>query len=121
MLLVEDDADWREAVALRLQQAGARVTTAASVADALELLDAVRPQVLVSDIGMPHTDGYELITHIRARPGDRLTAVAMTGFAGPESRERCLGLGFDDFIAKPFEPGVLIVRLGMLLGRSRPV
>ena len=120
VLLVEDDADWREAVALRLGQAGARVTTAASVPDALELLDAVRPQVLVSDIGMPHADGYELITLIRARPGDRLTAVAMTGFADPESRERCLSLGFDDFIAKPFEPGLLIARLGMLLGRSRP-
>ncbi len=121
VLLVEDDADWREAVALRLGQAGARVTTAASVADALELLDAVRPQVLVSDIGMPHADGYELITLVRGRPGDRLTAVAMTGFADPESRERCLSLGFDDFIAKPFEPGVLITRLSLLLGRSRPI
>ena len=45
----------------------------------------------------------------------------MTGFADPESRERCLSLGFDDFIAKPFEPGVLITRLSVLLGRSRPI
>jgi PAS domain S-box-containing protein len=118
VLLVEDDADWRDAVALRLKQAGARVTTASSVADALELLDAVRPRVLVSDIGMPHVDGYELISLVRARPGTRLTAVAMTGFADPESRERCINLGFDDFIAKPFEPGLLITRLGTLLGLS---
>jgi len=116
VLLVEDDADWREAVALRLAQAGARVTVAGSVADALPLLDSVRPQVLVSDIGMPHTDGYELISIVRSRPGSRLTAVAMTGFADPESRDRCMNLGFDDFIAKPFEPGLLITRLGTLLG-----
>ncbi len=121
VLLVEDDADWREAVALRLGQAGARVTTAGSVADALPLLDSVRPQVLVSDIGMPHADGYELISIVRARPGSRLTAVAMTGFADPESRDRCMHLGFDDFIAKPFEPGLLIARLGTLLGLSPAV
>src|SRR5262249_56269022 len=102
-------------------EAGGRVRWGVGVGGGLGFVDAGRPQVLVSDIGMPHADGYELITLVRARPGDRLTAVAMTGFADPESRERCLGLGFDDFIAKPFEPGVLITRLGALLGRSRAV
>ncbi len=116
VLLVEDDADWRDAVALRLLQAGAEVAAAGSVAEALHLLDDRHPQVLVSDIGMPEADGYELIRRVRARPGATLRAVAMTGFADAESRERCLRLGFDEFLAKPFEPGRLVATLGTLLG-----
>jgi PAS domain S-box-containing protein len=119
ILLVEDDADWREAVALRLGQAGADVTAVATVAEALALLDESRPQVLVSDIGMPGADGYALIRQVRARPGSSLRAIAMTGFADPESRARCLEGGFDAFLAKPFEPGLLLVTVGELIGGSR--
>ena len=119
VLLVEDDTDWREAVALGLTQAGAEVTSAGSVAEALALLDTHRPQVLVSDIGMPEADGYELIRRVRARRGIALRAVAMTGFADAESRERCLRLGFDEFLAKPFEPGRLVTTLAALLAAGR--
>jgi PAS domain S-box-containing protein len=119
ILLVEDDGDWREAVALRLGQAGADVTAVATVAEALALLDESRPQVLVSDIAMPGADGYALIRQVRARPGSSLRAIAMTGFADPESRARCLEGGFDAFLAKPFEPGLLLVTVGELVGASR--
>jgi PAS domain S-box-containing protein len=119
ILVVEDDTDWREAVALRLTQAGAEVTAAGTVAEALALLDETRPHVLVSDIGMPESDGYALIRQIRARPGDPVRAVAMTGFADPASRERCLQDGFDVFLAKPFEPGRLLVTVGELVRGHR--
>jgi PAS domain S-box-containing protein len=119
VLLVEDDAEWREAVALGLAQAGADVTSAGSVAEALALLDTHSPRVLVSDIGMPGADGYELVQRARARLGVPLHAVAMTGFADAGSRERCLRLGFDEFLAKPFEPGRLVAILGALLAAQR--
>jgi PAS domain S-box-containing protein len=119
ILLVEDDRDWREAVALRLEQAGAEVTEAATVEEALAVLAETRPQVLVSDIGMPEADGYALIRELRNRPGPPVRAVAMTGFADPESRERCLQGGFDAFLAKPFEPGSLLVTVGRLVAAPR--
>jgi CheY-like chemotaxis protein len=119
VLLVEDDTDWREAVAMQLMQAGADVMPAGTVAEAIALLDVQRPQVVVSDIGMPDADGYELIRLVRARVTPMPHAVAMTGFADAESRERCLQLGFDDFLAKPFEPGRLLTALGVLLAASR--
>lgn len=117
VLLVEDDADWREAVALGLEQAGADVTAAGSVPEALAALEVRRPQVLVSDIGMPEADGYALIGHVRSSSGPPLRAVAMTGFADADSRDRCLRLGFDAFLAKPFEPGRLVAAVGALLRR----
>jgi len=120
VLLVEDDADWREAVALSLTQAGAQVASAASVAEALALLEAWQPQVLVSDIGMPGTDGYELISRLRQRDGGSVRAIAMTGFADADSRQRCLRLGFDRFLAKPFEPALLVAAVGALVARRPP-
>ena len=119
IMLVEDDTDWREAIALRLGQAGAEVTAAGTVAEALALLEETRPQVLVSDIGMPEADGYALIREVRSRLGAPVRAVAMTGFADPESRERCLQGGFDAFLPKPFEPGRLLVAVGALLAPAR--
>jgi CheY-like chemotaxis protein len=114
VLLVEDDADWREAVTLQLVQAGAEVITASTTAEAIDHLATARPNVLVSDLGMPEADGYELIGRVRALVGSSLPAIAMTGFAGPDSRDRCLRLGFDDFLAKPFDPGVLVARIARL-------
>jgi PAS domain S-box-containing protein len=120
VLLVEDDADWREAVALSLMQAGAQVASAGNVAEALALLDTCEPQVLVSDIGMPEADGYELIRRVRERDGGSVRAVAMTGFADADSRERCRKLGFDEFLAKPFEPDLLVATVGALVARRPP-
>ncbi len=120
VLVVEDDADWSEAVALRLEQSGAEVTLAASVPEALLCFDRAQPQVLVSDIGLPHQDGYELIQEIRSRGGRTPRTVAMTGFADAVTAERCRRLGFDVFLAKPFEPGRLVATIGYLLGGGLP-
>ena len=72
--------------------------------------------MLVSDIGMPDADGYALIQAVRGGPRTALRAIAMTGFADAGSRDRCLALGFDEFLAKPFEPDRLIETIATLLG-----
>src|SRR4029453_14140466 len=113
-------ADWRGAGALSLRQAGAQVASAGNVAEALALLDTCEPQVLVSDIAMPEADGYELIRRGRERDGGSVRAVAMTGFADADSRERCRKLGFDEFLAKPFEPDLLVAAVGALVARRPP-
>jgi PAS domain S-box-containing protein len=115
VLLVDDDVDWRDAVALRLREAGALVATAGGVSEALTRLVAQPPAVLVSDIGMPDADGYELIRRVRRTLDSTVPAIAMTGFADPGSRERCLELGFDKFLCKPFAPDQLVQAITELL------
>jgi len=115
VLLVEDDADWREAVVLGLEERGAEVTVAASVPEALARFPEARPQVVVSDIGMPQQDGFDLIAAIRKLDGPPPRIVAMTGFADGATREDCRRSGFDVFLAKPFEPGRLVAAIGHLL------
>ena len=68
---MEDDADWRDALALRLRQVGARVATAGNVREAMARFAAEPPAVLVSDIGMPDADGYQLIQAVRERARHR--------------------------------------------------
>jgi PAS domain S-box-containing protein len=114
VLLVEDDADSREALGIALAESGAQVRHAGSVREALAAYEARPPDVLVSDIGMPDQDGYLLIREIRSREdgGSRRTAaIAMTGFASHHDREAALRAGFDDHVAKPVEIGVLLARL----------
>lgn len=114
VLLVDDEADTRELLQRVLEEAGARVRTAASAEEALAALQQATPQVLVSDIGMPGMDGFELMQRVRrlALPGGaRLPAVALTAFARAEDRERALAAGFDEHIAKPVEPPLLLKKL----------
>jgi CheY-like chemotaxis protein/two-component sensor histidine kinase len=117
VLVVEDDEDSRRALELALGDRGARVRTVASVPQALEAYDARPPDVLLSDIGMPGEDGYALIRTIREREagGDRRTlAIAMTGFAGLQDRQRALRAGFDEHLAKPVEFDLLLDRVRAL-------
>jgi PAS domain S-box-containing protein len=119
VLVVDDDADARDLVHAALAQAGARVTTAASAAAALSTLDAMDVDVLVSDIGMPGGDGYELIAAVRARDhGARLPAVALTAYARRADRERALRAGFNLHVSKPIDPGTLVLVVGMVSGRT---
>ena len=82
------------------------MAAAASVNQALGLLADFAPDVLVSDIGMPERDGYDLIREIRALGHDAedLPAVAVTAFASPEDRRRALAAGFQVHLAKPVDP-----------------
>ena len=107
ILVVDDNADGRALTSLVLTQAGGTVKTAASVREALEMLDADRPDVLVSDLGLPDEDGYALIRQLRQHErehGGFLPAVALTGYARAEDRTRVLAAGFQAHVAKPAEP-----------------
>ncbi|AUX25798.1 histidine kinase [Sorangium cellulosum] len=121
ILLVEDEPDARELIAFVLEQAGARVTTAAQVSEALRVLAQERPDVLVSDIGMPEESGYTLIERVRASGRDeirRIPAVALTAYARVEDRRRALSAGFQRHVAKPIDPSDLIGVIAGLAGRA---
>jgi len=123
ILVVDDAAESRELVRMVLAGAEAEVVTASSVDEALALLDAARPDVIVSDIGMPARDGYELMRVVRRLPAERggnTPAVAMTAFARSEDRMRAMLAGFQVHVTKPIEPYELIVIVASLVGRMRP-
>ncbi|HEX4966630.1 MAG TPA: response regulator [Thermoanaerobaculia bacterium] len=117
VLAVDDDPDTLGAIAEFLSLHGADVVPATSAAEALEAFQEVKPDVLVSDIGMPERDGYDLIRDIR-RLGcgpEELPAVAVTAFTSPEDRRRALEAGFQVHLGKPVDPGELaavVARLG---------
>ncbi len=119
VLAVEDDESTLDALTELLSLRGAEVTPAASVNEALEILQELDPDVLVSDIGMPERDGYELIREIRALGHDAadLPAVAVTAFASPEDRQRALAAGFQVHLAKPVDPKELTQVIAELAGR----
>jgi CheY-like chemotaxis protein len=111
VLLVEDDDDTRAALEAVLDCAGARVRATASAQEALAAYDARRPDVVVSDIGMPGRDGYELVRAIRAREaeaGPRTPAIALTGFASGGDRDAALAAGYDRHLPKPIGPTALL-------------
>lgn len=103
MLVVDDDPDNLEPLCVLLTQAGAIVDAASSADEALAALDRAWPHVLVSDLGMPDRDGYGLIECVRARARQPLRAIAISGFAAPEDRDRALRAGFDLHFPKPLD------------------
>ena len=119
VLAVEDDESTLDALTELLSLQGAAVAPAASVSQALETLQGFDPDVLVSDIGMPERDGYDLIREIRALGHDAtdLPAVAVTAFASPEDRQRALAAGFQVHLAKPVDPKELTHVIAALAGR----
>lgn len=121
VLIVEDEEDTRELLIASLQQCGAEVTAAASVAEALASLDRELPDVLVSDLAMPEEDGYSLIRKVRARDpeaGGRIPAAALTAYARAEDRVRALASGFQRHLPKPVDPADLISMVASLAGRG---
>jgi len=114
VLLVDDEADTREALGLALEASGAAVTRAGSVDEALAGYARTRPQVVVSDLSMPGGDGFALIRRIRAQDGRDAAALAVTGLASPRDREHALQEGFDAYMAKPVEPDRLVETVRML-------
>jgi PAS domain S-box-containing protein len=107
VLAVDDEPDALGLVKRVLEGCGARVLTATSAREALDLVVAERPDMIVSDIGMPEEDGYDLIRKVRALPaaqGGRTPAAALTAFARAEDRTRALRAGYQSHVAKPVEP-----------------
>jgi signal transduction histidine kinase len=120
VLIVEDDTDSRNVLALLLQRLGALVEAVASAKDAYERLMQRRPDVLVSDIGMPDEDGYSMIRRIRELGGERrLPAIALTAYARKQDAEAALGAGYDHHLSKPVAPADLIKAIKSVT-RSEP-
>ncbi|MDQ3754101.1 MAG: PAS domain S-box protein, partial [Acidobacteriota bacterium] len=120
VLVVDDEPDARQLLTVVLERCGAKILTASSATEALRLLAEVRPDVLLSDIGMPGEDGYSLIRKVRALPaeqGGRTPAAALTAYASAEDRKRVLLAGFQLHIPKPVEPTELITVVASLAGR----
>jgi CheY-like chemotaxis protein len=106
VLVVDDEPDARETLQQILEHCNAEARTAGSAAEALRALEDWRPDVLLSDIGMPGEDGYELIQRVRSLPserGGRTPAAALTAFARGEDRRRALRAGFQLHVAKPVD------------------
>jgi CheY-like chemotaxis protein len=121
VLIVDDDLDTLDVVRELLEQAGASVSVAASVDEALEALRSSPPDVLVSDIGMPGQDGYELIRRVRRlapEHGGRVPAAALTAFTQSDHRQQALAAGYQLYLAKPIEPAELTAAVAKLAGRA---
>jgi len=121
VLVVDDHADARDLLRRVLAECGAVVLTASSAAAAVELVEKERPDILVSDIGMPGTDGYALLRQVRAlgdARGGRLPAIALTAFARTEDRTRALRAGFLAHVAKPVDTSELVATIATVAGRT---
>ena len=121
VLVVDDEPDARNLLGLILTSYEAEVRDCASAAEALQILDEWRPDVLVSDIGMPVEDGYELMRKVRAREPERgglIPALALTAYARAEDARRALEAGYQAHIPKPVEPDELATVVASLAGRG---
>jgi PAS domain S-box-containing protein len=121
VLVVEDETDARDLIKHLLHECNAEVFTASAAGEALVLVEAEKPDVLVSDIGLPGIDGYELLKRVRAlgqARGGNLPAIALTAFARSEDRTRALRAGFLVHVAKPVEPSELMATVASVAGRT---
>jgi PAS domain S-box-containing protein len=120
VLVVDDDADTRRIIRQLLERHDAEVRTAANADEALQALAEQPPDALVSDIGMPGADGYQLIARVRELPADaggQVPALALTAFARSQDRTRALMAGYQAHVAKPFEAQEFLANVGSLVRR----
>ena len=110
VLVVDDEPDARALVQRLLQDCQAIVATASSADEALHFLDTTMPDVIVSDVGMPGTDGYSLMRRIRARDdaGAAVPAIALTAYVRAEDQSRAIAAGFQCHLRKPVEAATLL-------------
>jgi two-component system CheB/CheR fusion protein len=124
VLVVDDEADARDAVVCLLERYGAEVRPAASVAEAMAALESDVPDVLVSDLGMPGEDGYELMRRVRLLPpeaGGRLPSLAVSAYATDEHRKKVMKTGFQKHLEKPVAPAELVTEVARLARRPHIV
>lgn len=118
VLVVDDEPDSRELITAILAQSGAEVKTVGSAQEALQHLELALPALLISDIGMPEINGYELMQQIRSRwvaMGEMFPAIALTAYAGEVDQQQALAAGFQRHIAKPVAPDELLRVIAILL------
>jgi PAS domain S-box-containing protein len=121
VLVVDDEADTRELIGEVLKGCGSEVIITRSAAEALEALEQHKPDILISDLGMPDEDGYSLIEKIRALPsarGGNIPAAALTAYARAEDRMRVLRSGFQFHLPKPVDSAELVTVVASLAGRA---
>jgi CheY-like chemotaxis protein len=121
VLVVDDEVDARDALVNLLERYGARVCSAASVAEALSSLQLNIPDVLITDIGMAGEDGYELIRRVRLLPADAgglLPLLAVSAYATNEHRGKVMQSGFHKHLEKPVAPAELVTEVARLAGRA---
>ena len=122
ILVVDDETDTRDFYTAVLEEHGAEVIAVASADEALEAISRQRPDVLISDIGMPVRDGYSLIRQVRAselEEGGMLPAIALTAYARDVDRQQAIAAGFQKHLAKPVEPNKLVAVVAHLIGQSQ--
>ncbi|HEY6804743.1 MAG TPA: response regulator [Pyrinomonadaceae bacterium] len=104
ILIVEDSEDTLSLLSTIFGKEGAKVTTASSAHEALDSMKEKRPNLIVSDIGMPDTDGYEFLQQVKVLPGmDAVPAIAISGYASDEDRARALNVGYSALVPKPID------------------
>ena len=121
VLAVDDDADARDLVVFLLENCGASVKAVSNAADALAVLTQSVPDLLLSDIGMPDTNGYLLLQQVRALPkeqGGLVPAIALTAYAGEIDYQQALAAGFQRHLSKPLDPQKLVQAILGVLDRS---
>jgi CheY-like chemotaxis protein len=107
ILLIEDNADARDALRVLLELDGHAVEAVEEGHAALDRARAVDPDVALVDIGLPGMDGFEIARRLRALDKRRPVLIALTGYGQPEDRRRATEAGFDGLLVKPVDPGVL--------------
>jgi signal transduction histidine kinase/CheY-like chemotaxis protein len=121
ILVVDDEADTRELLRQGLEYCGATVSVAGSAAEAVEALMAQTPDILISDIGMPAVDGYDLIRQVRRLPatdGGKIPAIALTAYTRTEDRLQALRAGYDMHVPKPVELAELVAVAASVVRRK---
>ena len=122
ILVVDDEADTRDVIKAMLSTCGSEVTCCESAADAIKAIRDWKPDLMVSDIGMPNEDGFELIVKVRKHRSKRtrlMPAIALTAYASKDDKARTLAAGFQAHVSKPVEPEVLVKSIALALGRIR--
>ena len=119
VLVVEDSPDTLLLLSTIFRREGANVTTASSAAEALNRAMANQPHIIISDIGMPDVDGYQLLEQLRLLPGlDEVPAIAVSGYASEEDRERALAVGYLALVPKPIDVNILF---GLIQDLKAPI
>jgi CheY-like chemotaxis protein len=119
ILVVDDDSDTCDMIRAVLERCGGVVKTAPTAGEALDVFRSWIPGILISDIGRPEIDGYELVRRIREEErsnGTKTPAIALTAFARIEDRVKALAAGYQMHVAKPVEPGELLTIVASLAG-----
>lgn len=121
VLVVDDNADSRDFVTFDLQLHGAEVIAVSSASEAFQVLASAKPDVLVSDIGMPQMCGYEMLIQLRASKsenGSEIPAIAVTAYAGERERQKALAVGFQMHLSKPLEAGAISTAVAQLISQN---